>query len=141
MLLRYLENMVIIDFLAFYLCKKTLILGNAFFGTPGTSRYSFLFVNSMPSTPSPTLTCDNKIKLKIYFIMQKLKHNNPISQCGRGVCWYLVLIILFFPYNFPLLHPAPPIPNCPNPKSTITQNQLYCFCKNDNANHPTHPPP
>ena len=104
-----------------------------------TSRYSFLFVNSMPSTPSPTLTCDNKIKLKIYFIMHKLKHNNPISHCGRGVCWYLVLIILFFPYNFPLFHPAPPIPNCPNPKSTITQNQLYCFCKNDNANHPTHP--
>ena len=28
--------MVIIDFLTFYLCKKTLILGNAFFGTPGT---------------------------------------------------------------------------------------------------------
>ena len=106
-----------------------------------TSRYSFVFVTSMPSTPSPTLTCDNKIKLKIYFIMHKLKHNNPISHCGRGVCWYLVLIILFFPYNFPLFHPAPPIPNCPNPKSTITQNQLYCFCKNDNANLPTHPPP
>ena len=27
--------MIIIDFLTFYLCKKTLILGNAFYGTPG----------------------------------------------------------------------------------------------------------
>ena len=105
-----------------------------------TSRYSFVFVTSMPSTPSPTLTCDNKIKLKIYFLVHKFKHNNPISHWERGVCWYLVVIILFFHYNFPLLHPAPLIPNCPNPKSTITQHQLYCLCKNDNANHPTHPP-
>ena len=60
-----------------------------------TSRYSFVFVASMPSTPSPTLTCDNQIKLKIYFIMHKLKHNNPISHCGRGVCWYLVNYTLF----------------------------------------------
>ena len=27
--------MVIIDFLTFYLCKKTLTFGNAFYGTPG----------------------------------------------------------------------------------------------------------
>ena len=33
--LRYLENIVIVDFITFYLCKKTLILGNAFYGTPG----------------------------------------------------------------------------------------------------------
>ena len=33
--LSYLENMVIIDFLTFNVFKKTLILGNAFYGTPG----------------------------------------------------------------------------------------------------------
>ena len=52
-----------------------------------TSRYSFVFVTSMPSTPSPTLTCDNKIKLKIYFIMHKCKHNNPI-RVGYKIRFY-----------------------------------------------------
>ena len=31
----------------------------------------------MPSVPSPTLTWNNKIELKIYFLIHKWKHNNP----------------------------------------------------------------
>ena len=48
----------------------------------------------MPSVPSPTLTWNNKIELKIYFIIHKWKHNNPIRE-GLKEKNYLVTSIIF----------------------------------------------